>query len=46
MKTAIVDAARDVVYKHKVNPQEMNGGMKNARKSSKTKTKQGKNGCK
>jgi len=39
MKTAIVDAAREVI-KHKVNHQGMNGGMKNTRKSSK-----GKNGC-
>jgi hypothetical protein len=43
IKTTIVDAARD---KHKVNLQGMNGGMNNTRKSFKTKTKQGKYGCK
>ena len=36
IKTATVDAARDVIQ-HKVNPQETNGGMKNARKSFKKK---------
>ena len=35
-KTAVVDAARDVIQ-HKVNPQGMNGGMKNARKWSEEK---------
>jgi hypothetical protein len=45
IKTTIVDAARDV-KQNQVNPQEVNCGMKNARKSFKTKTKQEKNGCK